>query len=93
MLFRYSLNAPKRSRLGAQDMHLVELLFGSHVNQNRLGARFDVVNQLIDADKLRRDIGGQSLLGKLGILRRIGIGRRARPMRIKLSARTATATI
>ncbi len=56
-------------------MHLVELLFGAHVEKNRFSARFDVGNQLIDADKLRRDIGRQSLLGKLGILRRIGIGR------------------
>ena len=56
-------------------MYLVELLFGADVKKNRFSARFDVGNQLIDADKLRRDIGRQSLLGKLGILRRIGIGR------------------
>ena len=79
MLFKYSLNSAKRRRLGAQDMHLVELLFGADIDEHRLGAGFDVVNQLIDADKLRRDVGGQSLLGELGILRRIGVGRRARP--------------
>ncbi len=55
-------------------MHFVEFCLRPDIDQHRLGASFDVGNQLIYSDELGLDIGGQSLLGELGIFGWIGMG-------------------
>ena len=65
--FQIFFELRQRRGLRAQYVYLVELFFRSHIDQHGLGTGFDVINQLIDADKLWRDIGRQSLLGKFWV--------------------------